>query len=114
MLLRVIFMGLRRGQRGTQRIVKSRGSRNRIVPSHALTLIWISLLASLAVAQSPNLADLSSQGKAALASEQFDRAQKIYEQIVKLDPRSAEAHSNLGFSFSMLGSYSSAIGEFRK
>jgi Flp pilus assembly protein TadD len=56
-----------------------------------------------AAAQSPSLETLSTQGQAALRDQQFDRAQKVYEQIVKLEPRSAEAHSNLGFAFYMNG-----------
>jgi tetratricopeptide (TPR) repeat protein len=69
---------------------------------------------TVAFAQTQNLADLSSQGKAALRDEQFGRAAEIYDQIVKLDPRSAEAHSNFGFALYMQGSYSSAVTQFRK
>ncbi|HXA07717.1 MAG TPA: tetratricopeptide repeat protein [Bryobacteraceae bacterium] len=54
------------------------------------------------------------QGQTALQDKQFDRAQKIYEQVVKLDPQSAEGHSNLGFALYMLGSYPRAIQEFQK
>ena len=67
-----------------------------------------------ALAQTQNLADLSSQGKEALQEEQFERAEKIYEQIVKLDPRSAEGHSNFGFALYMQGRYLNAIAQFRK
>ena len=56
-------------------------------------------------AQSQSLAELSAQGKTALRDQQFERAEKIYEQVVKLDPRSAEAHSNLGLALYMLGTY---------
>lgn len=80
----------------------------------AWILVCVAVAATLAGGQSANPADLSSQGKAALQDQQFDRAQKIYEQIVKLDPRSAKARSNLGFSLYMLGSYSPAITQFRK
>src|ERR1700676_4067551 len=80
----------------------------------ALIFICASLLASPADVQSQNLADLSSEGKAALRDQQFDRAEKVYEQVVKLDPRSAEAHSNLGLALYMTGSYPRAITEFRK
>src|SRR6204780_2877817 len=62
-------------------------------------------------AQSQNLAELSQQGRAALREQQFDRARGIYEQVVKLDPRSAEAHSNLGFALYMIGSYLPAISQ---
>jgi tetratricopeptide (TPR) repeat protein len=51
---------------------------------------------------------------AALRDKQFDRAQKIYEQVVKLDPRSAQGHSNLGSALYMLGNYPRAIEEFQK
>ena len=64
--------------------------------------------------QSQQLAELSSQGRAALEQEQFDRAEKVYEQVVKLDPRSAEARSNLGLALYMTGSYTRAIEQLRK
>lgn len=79
-----------------------------------LTCICATLLTVIAEAQSHNLAELSSQGQAALHDQQFDRAAKLYEQVVKLDPRSAQAHSNLGFALYMLASYPSAIAQFRK
>src|ERR1700722_15552942 len=79
-----------------------------------LLLIGLATFADFAAAQSSNLADLSSEGKAALRDQQFDRAEKIYEQVIKLDPRSAEARSNLGFAFYMRNSYPSAIAQFRK
>ena len=71
-------------------------------------------LVTLISAQSSNLPELSAQGKAALRDQQFDRAEKVYEQIVKLDPRSAEAHSNLGLALYMVGAYPRAIAEFHK
>lgn len=67
-----------------------------------------------ALAQAPGLPELASQGQAALKDQQFDRAEKIYEQIVKLDPRSAQAHSNLGLARYMAGKYPAAIGEFQR
>jgi FimV-like protein len=71
-------------------------------------------LVSPTAAQSPDLAGLSAQGKAALRDQQFDVAEKIYEQVVKLDPRAAEAHSNLGLALYMLGKYSRATTELHK
>jgi tetratricopeptide (TPR) repeat protein len=65
-------------------------------------------------AQSQDFAELSAQGKAALRNQQFDRAEKVYEQVVKLDPRSAEAHSDLGLALYMLGMYSRATTELHK
>ncbi len=67
-----------------------------------------------ATAQSAGLSELLPQGQAALRDKQFDRAQKIYEHVVKLDPRSAAGHSNLGFAFYMQGNYPRAIEEFQK
>ncbi len=67
-----------------------------------------------ATAQSAGLSELLPQGQAALRDKQFDRAQKIYEQVVKLDSRSAEGHSSLGFAFYMQGNYPRAIEEFQK
>jgi tetratricopeptide (TPR) repeat protein len=80
----------------------------------ALIIVATPFSETVARAQSQNLSDLSSQGKAALGDEQFERAEKIYEQIVRLDPRSAEAHSNFGFALYMQGSYLNAIAQFRK
>jgi tetratricopeptide (TPR) repeat protein len=65
-------------------------------------------------AQSAGLSELLSQGQAALQDKQFDRAEKVYEKVVKVDPRSVEGHSNLGFALYMLGSYPRAIEEFQK
>src|SRR5271154_6565794 len=86
------------------------------LPVSVASLIFIcgSLLATSAAAQSQNLAELATQGEAALRDQQYDQAEKVYEQIVKLDPQSARAHSNLGFAFYMKGSYPLAIAQFRK
>jgi tetratricopeptide (TPR) repeat protein len=78
-----------------------------------LVLCGVSLVTPTS-AQSQSLAELSAQGKAALRDQQFERAKKIYEQVIKLDPRSAEAHSNLGLALYMLGTYPSAITELHK
>jgi len=67
-----------------------------------------------ATAQTAGLSELLIRGEAALRDKQFDRAQKVYEQVVKLDSRSAEGHSNLGFAFYMQGNYPRAIEEFQK
>jgi len=79
-----------------------------------ILLIGITFWSYVSVAQSGNLAELSSAGKAALGDQQFDRAAKIYEQVIKLEPRSAEAHSDLGFALYMSGSYSDAITQLRR
>jgi tetratricopeptide (TPR) repeat protein len=84
-----------------------------------LLLVGLLLLGGLTLltptaAHSQDLAELSAQGKAALRDQQFDRAEKVYEQVVKLDPRSAEAHSDLGLALYMLGMYSRAITELHK
>jgi tetratricopeptide (TPR) repeat protein len=67
-----------------------------------------------ATAQSAGVSELLLQGQTALRDKHFNRAQKLYEQIVKLDPRSAQGHSNLGFALYMLGNYPRAIEEFQK
>src|SRR5579872_2827502 len=67
-----------------------------------------------ATAQSGGLSGLLTQGQAALRDKHFDRAQKVYEQVVRLDPRSAQGHSNLGYALYMLGNYPRAIEEFQK
>lgn len=67
-----------------------------------------------ATAQSASLSELLPQGRAALRNHRYDRAQEVYEQVVRLDPRSAQGHSDLGFALYMLGSYPRAIEEFRK
>lgn len=79
-----------------------------------LILLGVMALVKSAAAQSPDLAKLSSQGQAALRDQQFDRAAEVYEQIIKLDPRSAQAHSNLGLALYMAAKYPRAITEFQK
>jgi tetratricopeptide (TPR) repeat protein len=86
----------------------------RLVPLLGRLLLCGLTLVTAAAAQSRDLAGLSAQGKAALRDEQFDRAEKVYEQIVKLDPRSAEAHSDLGLALYMLSLYSRATTELNK
>jgi len=107
-------MGSDRQRLGSSGLAKHRGVFQQWLRCITLSVICGCLSATFGEAQSPNLGDLSSQGKAALQAEQFDRAEKIYEEIVKVDARSAEAQSNLGFALYMLGSYSSAITRFRK
>jgi tetratricopeptide (TPR) repeat protein len=79
-----------------------------------LSLILLSLTINISAAQSADLAKLSNEGQAALRNQQFDRAQELYEQIIKLDPRSAQAHSNLGLALYMGAKYPRAIAEFQK
>lgn len=67
-----------------------------------------------AIAQSPGVSELLSKGQAALRDQQFERAQKIYERVVQLDPQSAQGHSDLGYAIYMQGGYPRAIQEFRK
>src|SRR5690349_93278 len=71
-------------------------------------------LAKPARAQTPDLAKLSSEGQAALRDQHFDRAAEVYGQIIKLDPLSAQAHSNLGLALYMAAKYPRAISEFQK
>src|SRR5579872_572048 len=77
-------------------------------------LICALLVLENTTAQSPGLSELLRQGQAALRDKQFERAKKIYEQVIQLDPQSAEGHSNLGFALYTLGSYPPAIEEFQK
>src|SRR4029077_6975357 len=46
----------------------------------SLPLLCTSMLVKSSAAQSSSLSDLSSQGRAALRDQQFDRAEKVYEQ----------------------------------
>jgi tetratricopeptide (TPR) repeat protein len=85
-----------------------------LLPSYRFFLITCILGRGILAAQSQPLADLATQGQAALRDQQFDRAEKIYEQVIKLDPRSAEAHSNLGLALYMTDNYSRAITELRR
>lgn len=103
--------------------IKSRhldhANRQKPAASAVLALLALFLLGSFALpesaaAQNGGLAELSAQGRAALKDQQFDRAEKIYEQIIRLDPRSAEAHSNLGLSLYMGAQYTRAIVEFKR
>jgi len=71
----------------------------------SLLCCWNLASTTPAVSQSASLAGLSEEGQAALRDQQFDLAQKVYEQVVKLDPRSAEGHSNLGLALYMQVNY---------
>jgi tetratricopeptide (TPR) repeat protein len=57
---------------------------------------------------------LSEKGHKALEGHRFGEAQAAYEQVLKLDPNLAEAHSNLGLALFMEGRYEDAIPHFRK
>jgi len=82
----------------------------------AFTLLVCAAIAfeKSAIAQSTGLSGLLSQGRAALRDQQYDRAERIYEQVVKLDPGLAEGHFDLGFALYRLGDYPHAIEELQK
>src|SRR5579864_2947577 len=79
-----------------------------------MSLFFLNVVGVVRVAAQSDLAILSSQGQAALRDQQFDRAVQLYEQITKLDSRSAQAHSNLGLALYMSAKYPRAIQEFQK
>jgi len=85
-----------------------------LILAYGLLICAILVFEESTEAQSAGLSELLPQGDAALRDKQFDRAQKIYEQVVKLEPRSAQGHSNLGNALYMLGNYPRAIEEFQK
>ena len=87
---------------------------DRWFPRISLLVLCLLISGKSAGAQNAHLADLSQQGQTALRDQQFDRAQKLYEEIVQLDPGSAQAHSNLGLALYMNTSYSRAIRELQK
>ena len=99
---------------GTTALRRYQSGRLPLLLMTCLVLSGMSGSAVPALAQSSGLAELSSQGKIALRDQQFERAESIYEEIIKLDPRSAEAHSNLGLARYMGGKYPPAITEFQK
>ncbi len=80
----------------------------------AILLLLFAAIIPAVEAESQSLAQLAAQGQAALRDQHFDRAESIYEQVVKLDPRSALAHSNLGLALYMEEKYPRAITELRK
>jgi tetratricopeptide (TPR) repeat protein len=79
-----------------------------------LALGCLLLVARAAAQQGPRLATLVSQAQEALKQERFADAERVYEQILKLNPRSAEAHSNLGIALYGQGRYDEAIPQYRK
>lgn len=99
---------------GTTVLRRYQSGRLPVLLMTCLVLSGMSRSAVPALAQSPGLAELSSQAKIALRDQQFERAESIYEEIIKLDPRSAEAHSNLGLARYLAGKYPPAITEFQK
>src|SRR4029077_8323034 len=86
----------------------------RLCRTFSLLLLSLAAWINICAAQTPDLAKLSADGQAALRNQQFDRAQELYEQIIKLDPRSAQAHSNLGLALYISAKYPRAISEFQK
>jgi tetratricopeptide (TPR) repeat protein len=85
-----------------------------LLPLFGLILLSTAALFKGALAQSPDLPGLASEGQAALRNQQFDRAAQVYEQIIKLDPGSAQGHSNLGLALYLAAKYPRAITEFQK
>ena len=88
--------------------------RPRCQTSLLMCLFFLNVVGVVRVAAQSDLATLSSQGQAALRDQQFARAVQLYEQIIKLDSRSAQAHSNLGLALYMSAKYPRAIQEFQK
>lgn len=61
----------------------------------------------------PQLRLLSEHAQEALKKGDFKEAQEAYQEIVKRDPHSAEAYSNLGLALYMQTEYSGAISALR-
>jgi tetratricopeptide (TPR) repeat protein len=57
---------------------------------------------------------LSERARVAIEGRKFVEAQKVYEQIVQIDPEMAEAYSNLGFVLYMQAQYREAIPKLLK
>ncbi len=68
------------------------------------------------VAQAPNWQEIRShyqRGKDAMQAKQNDVAAKEFREILRLDPRNAEAHANLGVIAYTSKEYSQALEQFR-
>ncbi len=57
---------------------------------------------------------LFRQGKDALQAGQLELAEKDFQRVIALDPRSAAPHINLGVTFMREKRWNDALGEFRK
>jgi protein O-GlcNAc transferase len=67
-----------------------------------------------AARQASQLPLLSEQAQEALKTGRFKDAQRIYEQILKQDPLSPQAYSNLALALYMQGQYPAAISVIQK
>jgi len=82
--------------------------------------LWIgvpilpALLVAAPGAGEHQLRALSDDALRKLKASDFEGAASAYQQIVKLNPASAEAHSNLGLALYELGRYEGAIPEFSR
>lgn len=64
-------------------------------------------------AQQAQISQIVSEAGAALRQGDFDRAIRGYEKLVKISPRVAEFHANLGMAFYSAGRFRDAVRECR-
>ncbi len=81
----------------------------------ALVFLCLSCSYLLAQQQDPQLLQRYSQeGERALAEKRYAEAEKAYEKLRELDPRTAEVHANLGLIYFQQGKFTQAVPALRQ
>ena len=96
-------------------------SKSRAAFTFCLTIVSGALLAPFVTAQSPSSARhprdpaaLFRTGQQALADNQLAQAESAFRDVLKLDPKSAAAHANLGVVAMRRKDWEAALAELRK
>ena len=82
---------------------------------------WLTVLLSLALAATPQLANaqtnikqLYQQGNAARSAGKYSQAEEIWRKVLQLNPNDAQAHYNLGQALNRQNKLDAAIAAYRK
>lgn len=71
-------------------------------------------LANIDVPNSPDAAQLLSNGLSLIRANRNDEAATVLKRVVELTPQSAKAHHSLGLALAKIGDNNGAIAEFKK
>ena len=59
-------------------------------------------------------AELNKRGVGLMRSGMREEAEKVFKEVLAIDPDNAAAHNNIGFCYQERGEIEMAIGEYRK
>jgi tetratricopeptide (TPR) repeat protein len=97
----------------TQKLLARRTTGAAIALTTAL-LVAVSFGLDAAMAHSPEAVELLQKGDQAMDEGNLPDAAKAYQQVLVLEPKSADAHNQLGLCYSRQGMLVEAAGEFKK